>query len=90
MSKAVVKLNWNNATHESGIKLYNVYQDNSLIYQTIDNKYNIYDIDKPKTFTFFVVALSYSGEYLKSNIISILTKDVIGFKSLNYTLNFNL
>jgi hypothetical protein len=90
MSKAVVKLDWNNATHESGIKLYNVYQDNILIYQTTDTKYNVYDVEKPKTFSFFVVALSYSGDYLKSNIITVLTKDIAGFKSLNYTLNFSI
>jgi len=90
MSKAVVKLDWNNATHESGIKLYNVYQDNILIYPTTDTKYNVYDVEKPKTFSFFVVALSYSGDYLKSNIITVLTKDIAGFKSLNYTLNFSI
>ena len=90
MSVAVVVLNWSEAKDDSGIKLYNVYRDNALHTQLNELTYQFYNEEKPKTIKYQVVALTNSGEFLKSNEISITTLDVDGFYALNYTLNFDL
>ena len=90
MSVVVVKLNWDEPNDDSGVRLYNIYRNDKLYHQLNDLKYNIYDEEKPLEITYFISALTNNGEFIKSNSITIKTKDIEGFKAFNYTLNFSI
>lgn len=90
MSVVVVKLNWNEAVYDSGIKLYNIYRNDVLFDQINELSYEIYDEVKESTIKYQITALTNDSNFLKSNEIYIDTLDVEGFNALNYTLNFDL
>lgn len=86
----IIKLNWSAAIHDTGIRLYNIYQDDLIIGQTTDLTYQINDVDKPKLLKYYVVALTNSGDYLKSNTVEVQTTVGDGYEVFDYTLDFLL
>lgn len=86
----IIKLNWSAATHDTGIRLYNIYQDDLMVGQTTDLTYQINDVEAPMLIKYYVVALTNSDEYLKSNVIELQTTVSEGSYVLDYTLDFGL
>ena len=90
MSTSVIKLDWIEASDSSGIKLYNIYRNDILIHQLNDVEYYIYNEEQPATIRYYVVALTNSDKFLKSNEITITTYGLGGDYGFDYTLNFSL
>lgn len=71
-----ISLTWSASTDNTGINCYAIYKNNKLVGTTTATYYQVTNLSRLTTYSFYVIARDYAGNQSgKSNIISVKTMD---------------